>query len=142
VLVNEQKPAKLKVCARQSFSAQAAEIPSLLKTAKAGAASVVVVHKTKRLGQPADVTPIIETQEIRRVIIGRGAAMASNIVGLVFLGLGASSAVVGSVLVHREIIAVNRKVSDAEHISLSYMYPGKMQKIKAEYKRLYPTGKS
>jgi len=33
---------------------------------------------------------------------------------------------------HREIVAVNCKVSDAEQISLSFMYPGKMQKIKAE----------
>jgi hypothetical protein len=37
--------------------------------------------------------------------------------------------------------AVNRKVPDAEQISYSFMYPGKMQKIKADYKRLYPTGK-
>jgi hypothetical protein len=44
-------------------------------------------------------------------------------------------------LAHREIFAVNRKVSDAERISSSFMYPGKMRKIKAEYKRLYPTGK-
>ena len=43
--------------------------------------------------------------------------------------------------VHREIVAVKRKVSDAEQISLSYMYPGKMQKIKAEYTRLYPMGR-
>jgi hypothetical protein len=63
------------------------------------------------------------------------------IVGVVFVCLGASCAAIGSVLVHREIAAVNRKVSDAEQISFSFMYPGKMQKIKAEYKRLYPTGK-
>ena len=67
--------------------------------------------------------------------------MASIIAGVVFVCLGASCAAVGSVLVHHEISAVNRKVPAAEQISLSFMYPGKMQKIKAEYKRLYPTGK-
>ena len=67
--------------------------------------------------------------------------MASIIVGVVFVCLGASCAAIGSVLVHQEIVAVNRKVPDAEQISWSFMYPGKMQKIKAEYKRLYPAGK-
>jgi hypothetical protein len=67
--------------------------------------------------------------------------MASIIAGVVFGCLGASCAAIGSILVHREIAAVNRKVPDAEHISYSFMYPGKMQKIKADYKRLYPTGK-
>lgn len=67
--------------------------------------------------------------------------MASIIAGVVFGCLGASCAAIGSVLVHREIAAVNRKAPDAEQISYSFMYPGKMQKIKADYKRLYPTGK-
>jgi len=67
--------------------------------------------------------------------------MASIIIGVVFVCLGASCAAIGSLLVHREIVAVNRKVSEGEQISLSFMYPGKMQKVKAEYKRLYPTGK-
>ncbi len=67
--------------------------------------------------------------------------MASIIVGVVFVCLGASCAAIGGVLVHREIAAVNLKLPDAEQISLSFMYPGKMQKIKAQYKRLYPTGK-
>ena len=67
--------------------------------------------------------------------------MASIIVGVVFVCLGASCAAIGSVLVHQEIVAVNRKVPDAEQISWSFMYPGKMQKIKGEYKRLYPAGK-
>lgn len=66
--------------------------------------------------------------------------MASLIVGVVFVCLGVSCAAIGSLLVHREIAAVNRKVSDAEQVSFSFMYPGKMRKIKAEYKRLYPTG--
>ena len=66
--------------------------------------------------------------------------MATLIVGVIFGCLGASCAAAGSVLVHREIVAVNRQLPDAERISYSFMYPGKMQKIKAEYKRLYPTG--
>ena len=67
--------------------------------------------------------------------------MASIIAGVVFGCLGATCAAIGSVLVHREIAAVNRKVPQAEQISWSFMYPGKMQKIKAEYKRFYPTGR-
>jgi hypothetical protein len=67
--------------------------------------------------------------------------MASIIAGVVFGCLGASCAAIGSVLVHREIAAVNGKVPEAEQVSYSFMYPGKMQKIKADYKRLYPTGK-
>jgi hypothetical protein len=67
--------------------------------------------------------------------------MASIIFGVIFVCLGVSCAAILSLLVHREIVAVNRKVSDAEQISLSFMYPSKMQKIKAEYNRLYPTGK-
>ena len=67
--------------------------------------------------------------------------MASTVVGVVFVCMAASCAAIGSFLIHREIAAVNRKVSDAEQISYSFMYPGKMQKIKAAYKSLYPTGK-
>ena len=63
------------------------------------------------------------------------------IVGVVFVCLGASCAAIGSLLVHREIVDVNRKIPDAERISLSFMYPSKMQRIKSEYRRLYPTGK-
>jgi hypothetical protein len=67
--------------------------------------------------------------------------MVSIIAGVVFGCLGASCAAMGSILVHREIAAVNRKVPEAEHVSYSFMYFGKMQKIKADYRRLYPTGK-
>jgi hypothetical protein len=67
--------------------------------------------------------------------------MASIIAGVIFGCLGASCAAMGSVLVHREIAAVNCKVPDTEQISYLFMYPGKMRKIKADYKRLYPTGK-
>jgi hypothetical protein len=67
--------------------------------------------------------------------------MALPIAGVVFICLGASCAAISSVLVHREIGKVNCKLSDAEQISYSFLYPGKMQQIKAEYKRLYPTGR-
>jgi hypothetical protein len=80
-------------------------------------------------------------EKSRRVIIERGADMVSIIAGIAFVSLGASCAAIGSFLVHREIAAVNRRVPDAEQTSYSFMYPGKMRKIKAEYKRLYPTGK-
>ena len=77
-----------------------------------------------------------------RVIIERGVNMASLIVGVIFVCLGASCAAAGSVLVFREIAAVNRQLPDGQQISYSFIYPGKMQKIKAEYKRLYLPGNS
>jgi hypothetical protein len=67
--------------------------------------------------------------------------MGSTTVGVIFVCFGAICAAVSSVLVHKEINHVNAKLSDEEQISLSFMYPGKMQKIKSEYKRLYPAGK-
>ena len=67
--------------------------------------------------------------------------MASIIVAVIFVCLGVGYAVIGTLLAHREIVAVNCKVSNAEQFSLSFMYTGKMQKNKAEYKRLYPTGR-
>jgi len=75
------------------------------------------------------------------VIIRGGATIASLIVGVIFVCLGASCAAAGSVLVYREIEAVNRLLPHTEQLSYSFMYPGKMEKIKAAYKRLYPTGK-
>ena len=66
--------------------------------------------------------------------------MALIVVGGIFVGLSATCGAIGSLLVHREIVAINRKVSEAEQVSLSFMNPGKMQKIKAEYRRLYPAG--
>jgi putative transposase len=51
-LVNEQRPAELKFCKRQSFSAQAAEIPTLRKPRRGGAASVVMVQASKGWASP------------------------------------------------------------------------------------------
>ena len=60
---------------------------------------------------------------------------------IIFLTLTASCGFVSWILVSREIEEVNRKLPDPEQISLGFMYPGKMQKIKTAYKRLYPDGK-
>jgi len=61
--------------------------------------------------------------------------------GVLFVCLGTTCALIAGILTHREIGEVNRKLSDEEQISYSFMYPGKMQKIKAEYHRLYPNGR-
>jgi hypothetical protein len=61
--------------------------------------------------------------------------------GVVFLCFGASCAIISGFLVYQEIGEVNRKLSEHEQIRYLFMYPGKMQKIQAEYKRLYPKGK-
>jgi hypothetical protein len=67
--------------------------------------------------------------------------MRLNVPGVVFLCLAATCAALSSLFVYQEIREVNRKSSDEGQISYWFMYPGKMQKIKAEYKRLYPTGR-
>jgi hypothetical protein len=67
--------------------------------------------------------------------------MGLSVTGVLFVCLGTSCALIAGVLTHREIGEVNRKLPDEEQISYSFMYPSKMQKIKAEYHRLYPTGR-
>ena len=66
--------------------------------------------------------------------------MGLDVSGLVFLCLGTTCAVLSGFLVCQEIGEVNRKLSNEEQISYWFMHPGKMQKIKAAYKRFYPTG--
>ena len=60
---------------------------------------------------------------------------------IVFLALATSCGFISWILVSREIEEVNRKLPEAEKISLGFMYPGKMQNIKTAYRRLYPNGK-
>jgi hypothetical protein len=56
---------------------------------------------------------------------------------VIALGWGAMS----GFFLMQEIGEVNRKMPDNEQISHWGMYPGKMQAIKVEYKRLYPSGR-
>jgi hypothetical protein len=65
-----------------------------------------------------------------------------NIPGMIFLSLAVSCAILSSVMIYQEIGEVNRKLPDDQQIPYTLMYPGKMAKIKADYKRLYPTGKA
>ena len=67
--------------------------------------------------------------------------MGLSVAGAVFLSLATTCAALSGFLVCQEISEVNRKLSDQEQISYWFMCPGKMQKIKAEYKRFYPTGR-
>ena len=59
--------------------------------------------------------------------------MATMIVGIGFVCLGATCAIFSGALVQREIAAVNQKLSPADQISYSFMYPSKMQNIKMRY---------
>ena len=74
------------------------------------------------------------------MIIEHGKSMVWTVIGIIFACMGASCAAIGSILVQREIAAVNRKMPAAEQISSSFMYPGKMYKIKTAYGNLYPPG--
>jgi hypothetical protein len=67
--------------------------------------------------------------------------MGLSVTAVLFVCLGTSCALFAGIMTHREIGEVNRKLPDEKQISYSFMYPGKMQKIKAKYHRLYPTGR-
>jgi hypothetical protein len=67
--------------------------------------------------------------------------MELSVAGGAFLCVAISCAVISGFLTYQEIGQVNRKLSDHEQIAYLFMYPGKMQKITAEYKRLFPAGR-
>jgi hypothetical protein len=67
--------------------------------------------------------------------------MGLNLTGIVFLSLAVSCGIVSALLAYQQIGEVNRKLHDDEQIPYLFMYPGKMQRINAEYRRLYPDGR-
>jgi hypothetical protein len=46
-----------------------------------------------------------------------------------------------SLAIYAMIGEVNRKLPDDQQIEYLFMYPGKVSKVKLEYKRLYPKGR-
>lgn len=66
--------------------------------------------------------------------------MAITLTGILFLSLAASCGILSGFLTYQEIGEVNRKLPNGEQIPYVFMYPGKMRRIKAEYKRFYPDG--
>ena len=67
--------------------------------------------------------------------------MPLNTASIVFVCLGASCGLISSFLLWQEIGEVNRKLPDDQQISYFWGSPEKIQRIKKEYKRLYPNGK-
>jgi hypothetical protein len=63
-------------------------------------------------------------------------AMRLVAAALPFTALGFSS----FVLISRMIELVNQKLPKDQQIEYAYGYPGKMRKIRALYRELYPTG--
>lgn len=61
---------------------------------------------------------------------------------VVLFCLACSCAILSSFFLWQEIGEINHKLSDAEQISYWGMHPAKMARIKQEYKRLYPSGKT
>lgn len=57
---------------------------------------------------------------------------------ILFAGM-ATSAIVSGLLLYMMIGKVNRKLPDTQQMPYLFMYPGKVSKIKHEYRRLYPT---
>lgn len=60
---------------------------------------------------------------------------------LAALCLAVTCCIISGIFLMQEIGEINRKKSDAEQISCWWMYPGKMSKIRREYKSLYPFGR-
>lgn len=55
---------------------------------------------------------------------------------------GAATAMISSgFLLYAMIGEVNRKLSDADRVPYFRMYPGKVAKVKREYKRFYPNSR-
>ena len=67
--------------------------------------------------------------------------MGLNREAIALLALAANCCAVSAYFTFREIEEINHKVEEQEKISYLFMYPGKMQKIKAEYNRLFPDGR-
>ena len=59
----------------------------------------------------------------------------------ILLSLGVSCIMFSGLLIYQEVGEVNRKLPDEDQIPYLGMYPGKMARIKREYKRLYPAGR-
>ena len=64
-----------------------------------------------------------------------------NVSTAIFVSLGSLCAMVSGFFLLQEIAEVNRKLPSDAQISYWGMYPGKMDRIKTEYRRLYPSGK-
>jgi len=64
-----------------------------------------------------------------------------TLAGVFFLSLAVSCGVISGFLTYQEIGEVNRKLPNGDQIPYLLMYPGKMRRIKAEYKRYYPEGR-
>jgi hypothetical protein len=60
---------------------------------------------------------------------------------LLFLSLGATCAIISGYMAFQEIGEVNRRLSEDQQFAYYGFYPGKMQRIKQEYRRLYPKGR-
>ena len=60
---------------------------------------------------------------------------------LLFFALGVTCGIISSYIACHEIGEVNRKLPEGKQFAYYGFYPGKMQKIKQEYKRLYPNGR-
>jgi len=81
-------------------------------------------------------------QPIRDSVSKSGPApVMINVPAVVVLCLASSSCILSAFFLWQEIGEINRKLPDTEQISYWGMYPGKMARIKQEYKRLYPFGK-
>jgi len=68
--------------------------------------------------------------------------MELNALSIAFLVLGASCTIIAGFLLWQEIGEVNRKLPDDEQISYLGIYAEKMARIKREYNRLYPNGRT
>jgi hypothetical protein len=64
-----------------------------------------------------------------------------NVYSAIFLSLATSCLAMSAFFLSQEIGEVNRKLPSDTQISYWGIHPAKMERIKDEYKRLYPSGK-
>ena len=64
-----------------------------------------------------------------------------DILTWVFVLAGTSCLVLSGFVLYAMIGEINRKLPDSEQVSYLFMYPGKLQRVKGEYRRFYPHGR-
>ena len=66
---------------------------------------------------------------------------ARILIGICFFSLGALAAITSNAVVHRMIGEVNRKSTGGTTISHYWFWPGKVDRVVSDYRRLRPDGK-
>ena len=99
-------------------------------------------HKLQQANPAWQLLDTIEPDRPPRILGTTGVQMNAVFTIPVMLVIALFGAVFASSLaIYAMIGEVNRKLPDDQQIEYLFMYPGKVSKVKLEYKRLYPKGR-